>query len=249
MSFQPSSAAPSHDRADPTATDVVTGSRSRPSPRFVPGLGLDQRAWQLVLNALGTGAVVALLPSFGQPARRGSDLRTEAQAERLLGHESLVGTGDLVLVGHSASCSVVVEAARRSDRVVGLVLVGPVDPRAASWPRLLSDWVRTAAHEVHPQAPKLFPQYARTGLPSILHGINDTRRYPIDRSLARLDLPVTVIRGTQDRIADRGWCAHLAAVGRAVLVDVPGGAHMIVLTHPDEVAAAVADVMGRAGHP
>lgn len=248
MSLPLSDAVAPRDRPDPPATDVVTASRPRPSPRFVPGLGLDEREWQPVLHALGTGAAVALLPSLGRPARRGSDLRTQAQAERLLGHEALSGTGDLVLVGHSASCSVVVEAARRSDRVVGLVLVGPVDPHAGSWPRLLSDWLRTAAHELHPQARRLVPQYLHTGLPSILHGMDDVRRYPIDRSLARLDLPVTVVRGDQDRIADRAWCAHLAAVGRAPLVDVAGGAHMIVLTHPDQVAAAVVGVVERTGH-
>lgn len=215
-----------------------------PVPCLVPGLGLDDREWESVRDRLD-GSAAALLPSLGGPARRRTDLRAAAQAERLLAHPALAGVGEVVLVGHSASCPVVVEAALRSDRVVGLVLVGPVDPGAGSWPRMLADWLRAATHDLNREAPGLIPQYLRTGLPSIVRGMDAVRRYPTDASLARLDLPVTVVRGELDRIAVHGWCAHLAAVSRGSLVTLPGGGHMVVLTHPQDVAAAVVDVLGR----
>ena len=75
---------------------------------------------------------VALLPGFGERAPRAADLRPAALAEMLL-DRWCPPDGAVVLVGHSASCQIVAEAARRRpDRVAGLVLVGPTtDPRRA----------------------------------------------------------------------------------------------------------------------
>ena len=101
---------------------------------FVPGLGLNADEWHVVRDELAGSSVVMLLPSLGQPAPRPADLSAEAQATRLL--ELLPQGAPTILVGHSASCPVVVRAASRSADVVGLVLVGPVtDPAAQSWPR------------------------------------------------------------------------------------------------------------------
>ena len=94
---------------------------------LVPGLGLDARAWSGVLARLAGLGTVVLLPAMGRPADAGADLRVEAQAARLL--DLLPAEGDLVLVGHSASCSVVVEAARHTGVVRGLALVGPTTIR------------------------------------------------------------------------------------------------------------------------
>jgi pimeloyl-ACP methyl ester carboxylesterase len=63
----------------------------------------------------------------------------------------------------------------------------------------------------------------------------------IDRRLAGLAVPVTVVRGTRDRLCPRDWAAHLAATaadGR--LVELPGAAHLTPQTHPGEVAAVLA---------
>ena len=132
-----------------------------PLVAFVPGLGLDADEWQAVLAGLTGSSVVVLLPSLGNPAPRPADLRAEAHASRLL--ESLPTGTPTILVGHSASCPVVVNAAARSDDVVGLVLVGPVcDPAAQSWPRMLRRWARTATHERPSEAATLARQYRRT---------------------------------------------------------------------------------------
>ena len=75
-----------------------------------------------------------LLPSLGRRSARGTDLRVERQAERLLSELAVQGADSVVLVGHSASCPVVVvEATVRSQIVAGLVLIGPVtDPKAST---------------------------------------------------------------------------------------------------------------------
>ena len=214
----------------------------RPSVALVPGLGLDGRAWTRVTEKL-PGARTILLPSMGQRAPRGTDLRVEAQADRLLDHLGGDAGGGVVLVGHSASCPVVVEAAIRSHDITGLVLVGPVtDPRARTWPRMLAQWARTAAHERLREIPVLVPQYRRTGPTAMARGMNAVRGYRTDVALATLRVPVAVLRGSGDRIAPDDWSSGLADVtgGRAVTVD--GAAHMVPLTHPDAVVRTVIDI-------
>src|SRR4029453_6484043 len=127
-----------HSQAPPSAQhhcDVTTPVT--PVVVFVPGLGLDSRSWQGVRDPLKEGSVVVLLPSMGQPAPRGTDLRVERQAERLL--QDLPTGQSVILVGHSPTCPRRVDVATRSRDVAGLVLVGPVtDPAAQTWPRMLS---------------------------------------------------------------------------------------------------------------
>ena len=115
---------------------------------LVSGLGLDDRTWVPVRQRLAGRVHTVPLPSLGRRSPPGMDLRVERQAERLLSELLVPGTDAVVLVAHSASCPVVVEAAVRSQIVVGLALIGPVtDPRARTWPRMLGQWLRTASHE------------------------------------------------------------------------------------------------------
>lgn len=208
---------------------------------LVPGLGLTAREWRGVRRLLDGPVSVLPLPSMGLGALRGSDLTVHAHADRVA---ALLPARPAVLVGHSASCPVVVEVARRAQ-VAGLVLVAPVtDPRAATWPRLVTQWVRSAGHERTWEAPVLVPQYLRTGVPSMLRGMDLVRRYRTDHALADVDAPVEVVRGEQDRIARQDWCEHL--VGPARVTTVPGAAHMVPLTHPGAVADAVRRVAARA---
>lgn len=205
---------------------------------FVPGLGLDGRSWQEVRGRHAGPSEVVLLPSMGQPAPRGTDLRVPRQAERLL--QALRPGRAVILVGHSASSPVIVEAARRCPDVTGLVLVGPVtDTVARTWPRILGQWLRTVTHEWPHEIRTLAPQYRRTGLRTMLRGMDAVRVFRTDLALSRLEVPVEIVRGSQDRIASQEWCSALSRVCDGTLTAVEGGAHMVPLTHPQAVLAAV----------
>jgi pimeloyl-ACP methyl ester carboxylesterase len=205
---------------------------------FVPGLGLDARSWQAVRDGLSEETQVVLLPSMGQPAPRGTDLSVPRQAERVLA--ALPVGRPVVLVGHSASAPVVVESATRSTGVVGLVLIGSVtDPRAATWARMLSQWVRTATHEKAGEAKTLVPQYRRTGILSMLRGMNAVRAFRTDLALAQLDVPVEVLRGQRDRIAPEDWSTSLSRAAGGRMTTVASAAHMVPITHAAAVVTAI----------
>ena len=206
---------------------------------LVPGLGLDAREWEGVRAGLRAHSVVVCVPAMGTRAASGTDLHVERQAERVLSELDVV-VGDVILVGHSASCPVVVEVARRTGRVVGLVLVGPVtDPAVSTWPRIAASWLRTATHERLWEVPLVAPQYRAVGVGSMLRSMNRSRTYRTDLALAGVRARTRIVRGDHDRIAGARWCAELARVSGGSVVTAPRSAHMVPITHPMLVAAAV----------
>jgi pimeloyl-ACP methyl ester carboxylesterase len=72
------------------------------------------------------------------------------------------------------------------------------------------------------------------------------RRHPLAPILAGLDQPVLLVRGRHDRIAPRSWLDDLVS-RRAVIeaVTLPGGGHMVPITHPHDLASAIAPFLAR----
>ena len=219
-----------------------------PVLRLVPGLGLNQAAWRPTVESLPSAwrrdLDVALLPGYGERATRAADLRPAALAKVLL-DRWCPPDGTVVLVGHSASCQIVAEAAcRRPDRVIGLVLVGPTtDPRARSWSSLARRWLATARHESVGEMPTLVRQYARTGLWTMARAMDAARRDDVRGSVRGSRGPVLVVRGPRDRICPADWAADLVELAGCPDGDVPSrsvtlavGAHMVPLTHGPLVA-------------
>lgn len=224
---------------------------------LVPGIGLGCEAWRPTLLHVGDRALahVETLPGYGLPADADDDLRPAVLAERL---RRLLGTeggdqprGSAVLVGHSASCQVVVHAARRwPGRVRGLVLIGPTtDPHASSWPRLAARWLATARHEDPRQVPALVRQYHRTGLASMRRAMEAARHDRIDVTLAATSCPVLVLRGPHDRICPAPWSEQLAGARAggawSGAVTLPQGGHMVPLTRGRYVADEILQFLRR----
>lgn len=209
----------------------------------VPGLGLSAAAAGRVFADLpGRTGTVVELPGYGLPAPRAVPLAPDHLARVLLARLDAAGAGRVVLLGHSASCQIVVHAALAAPRrVAALVLVGPAtDPRAATWPRLAARWLRTAAWERPTQVPRLARDYHRTGLGAMARGMDAARRDRIDHALAAVEAPVLVVRGRHDRIAPQDWTQALAdgaRQGRAQTLSA--GAHMVPLTRPAALAACL----------
>jgi pimeloyl-ACP methyl ester carboxylesterase len=204
----------------------------------VPGLGLSvEVACRALRRIPDVHPSVRTLPGYGCPARSGTPLAPERLAGLLLD-----ALAPAVLVGHSASCQVVTEAAVRApERVRALVLVGPTtDPRAVPWRVLVARWLRTAAHEHPGQVPLLVAAYARTGPPAMVRAMDAARRHRLDHALAAVRCPVLVVRGAHDAICPADWAERLAAAapdGRAATL--PAGGHMLPITHPADLAARI----------
>jgi pimeloyl-ACP methyl ester carboxylesterase len=202
---------------------------------LVPGLGLDARS-SARLRDRRPGDVV-LLPGTGlaEPVPR-----LDALVGRLL---AALGEGPVVLVGHSQSCQVVAVAAV-DPRVLAVVLLGPTtDPRMRGPWVLTWRWLRTAVREPLWQVPLVVGQWWRTGPRAMRALWRATAPDRIDDRLARVVVPVLVVRGTRDALCPRDWAARVAASApKGRLTEIAGAAHMTVQTHPDAVVALLGEI-------
>ncbi len=198
---------------------------------LVPGLGLDERSYRCLRAQLP--ATVVALPGMGlaEPVPP-----LETLADRLLDQ---LGEGPVVLVGHSQSCQVAAVAAARDPRIHAVALLGPTtDPRLRTARGLAGHWLRTALAEPWRQVPVILAQWWRTGPLAMAALWRISAPDDIDRRLRKIRVPVTVVRGTRDRLCVHDWAARLAAAApHGRLVELPGAAHMTPMTHPDDVAA------------
>lgn len=153
----------------------------------------------------------------------------------------------VVLVGHSASCQIVVQAALdRPELVRAVVLLGPTgDLRASGWPTLAARWMRSAVWESAKLVPVLAPQYRRTRLVSMARAMEVARRYDLARAIGKIQVPVAVVRSRHDRICPAGWVAELTEKCSGEAHTLASGSHMPVLTNGPEVAAVIQQLAER----
>lgn len=208
----------------------------------VPGLGLSVDGWRAALTLLAPlDAAAVALPAFGLPASPREPLDPASSAVRLLEHLDALAVTRTVLAGHSASCQIVAEVARRApERVTGLILVGPTtDPRAATWPRLARRWLATATAEPAGQVPLLARDYTYSGLVSFARAMDAARHHDLEDALAGTSCPVLVLRGAHDHLSPSAWTDRLAGRPGARSETLGVGAHMVPLTHPRELVSAM----------
>ncbi|MEJ2861997.1 alpha/beta fold hydrolase [Actinomycetospora flava] len=226
-------------------TGEVLPAPGRPVAVAVPGLGLTVRGWRGVVEDLAdtVPTAVVALPAYGLRAGRGP-ITPASSADDLARRLVDVADGPVVLFGHSASCQVVAEVARRHPATVrGLVLVGPTAaPHLSTRRRLVARWLRTAAHEDPRRVPAILRDYLTTRLSGFARALRAARRHDLREALAGSQVPVFVVRGPHDHLAPAGWLADLAAVRRGITtVTTRDGAHMVPLTRPAELARVCRD--------
>lgn len=208
---------------------------------FVPGVGLDERSCAATMESLDQPCVAVTLPGYGLTAHDASDVSPEALARTLLSELEARGLASATLVGHSASCQVVAEAATQAPgKANRLVLIGPtLDPSARSWQRLAARWAATARRENPRLVPSLARQYTKIGLGSMLRCMEAARHHDILKALGNNTRPLLVVRGRHDAIANTNWIDRVADAGRGRARTLSAGGHMVVSTHGFLVAQAI----------
>ncbi|TCC11922.1 alpha/beta fold hydrolase [Kribbella soli] len=203
---------------------------------LVPGLGLGPESYARTVEHLVTPYHVVTLPGYGEPAGTREDLHPRALAVTLAGKIRERS----VLVGHSASCQIVVEMAIRYPELAhALVLAAPTgDVRLSSW---VDRAVRLVGSAI-PDAPKLVrisPQYARTTLPSIARAGEASRHHDLAAVMAHVQAPVVLVRGRHDLLCTAEWVERLAELSHGEARTLDSGAHMPVVTNGPELAALI----------
>ena len=204
---------------------------------LVPGLGLGPESYAKTIEHLITPHHVVTLPGYGEPAGIREDLHPRALGVALA--EKIRERS--VLVGHSASCQIVVETAIAFPELVhALVLVAPSgDIRTSSWVDLAARWLGSAV----PDSPRLIrvvtPQYARTTLSTIARAGEAARHHDLAGVIGRVRAPVMIVRGRHDLVSTAEWVGRLAELSHGEARTLPTGAHMPVVTNGPELAALI----------
>jgi len=205
---------------------------------LVPGLGLGPESYAPTVEHLNTQYEVITLPGYGERAARGDELHTTALAERLAVQ---IKETPAVLVGHSASCQIVVAAALAHPELAkALVLVAPSgDVTASTWSTLAARWVRSAIWDSPSLVPTLSRQYFRTGFPSMARAMEAARHYDLAAAMEALSTPTVVVRSKHDRLAPPQWVRQVADKAHGEAWTLPSGSHMPVLTNGRELAGFI----------
>jgi pimeloyl-ACP methyl ester carboxylesterase len=121
--------------------------------------------------------------------------------------------GPVILAGHSSGTQVAAEAAAGHPGVAGLVLASPtVDPVARSLVRLLVRWQLDGRHEPPGLTESHRPEWKRAGLRRLVHLVRVHLLHVMEEPLARLTVPLLVLRGEQDRLSTPEWGRRLALI-------------------------------------
>lgn len=186
------------------------------------------------------------------------------QLDELLGHYGI--DEDITLIGHSLGGAIATAwAAARSGRVKRLVMIAPSGIEISN-PRGLrfvietpgiGDWafalaapriLRRALGGVRTLRTLCAGELRRRGylaaLLSSLRHLGRQRQADEHRALAAEDVPVVAIWGEGDNTVPRRALGTLAAWNRAAKQEVvTGGGHYLPVTHAEEVAAHLRDIL------
>jgi pimeloyl-ACP methyl ester carboxylesterase len=140
----------------------------------------------------------------------------------------------VILAGHSSGTQVAAHAALGHLGVAGVVLASPpVDPMARGYVRLFVHWQLDGRREPPGLSESHRPEWKRAGLRRLLHTARVHLDDALEDSVARLRVPLLIIRGRDDRIGGARWGRHLAGlVPDGEYVEV-AGAHTFPWLDPE----------------
>ncbi|RFU20411.1 alpha/beta fold hydrolase [Geodermatophilus marinus] len=229
----------------------VLGTRRPGGPPVVVVQGMAVSDYLLpACAALGAWTEVHLfdVPGFagsGRPTRR---LDVRGYGEALAHWLAAAGLDRAVVVGHSSGTQVAAWAGVLApDRVAGVALASPtIDPVARPWPKLLYRWRLDARSPSPGLEENHVPEWKRAGVTGALHLVRVHLADRIEEQVARLDVPLLVIRAEDDRLTTDRWVRALAASAGGELVTVPG-AHAFLWLDPEAWSAPLRGLAARAG--
>lgn len=216
---------------------------------LVHGLGVSGAYWGRVQPLLAERRPVYAvdLPGFGRTTHPRAVLDIAGQARALRDWLSAIGLSQVHLMGHSAGGQV---AAAFADvypgRVARLILVASTIGRGS--PKLLPHlpWL---LYDLLREGPSLLPVLIADGLRAgPRHILRTDAAITEDDTLAtvaRLTLPIAVIRGTRDTIvSDAETQQLLRAAPHASYVAISRAPHVVQWSDPHAVATAVTAFLG-----
>jgi pimeloyl-ACP methyl ester carboxylesterase len=231
------------------ATDGVAGA---PAPSgadlpilIVPGMTVVAylRPWQEALAARGRRVYLLELPGFARSDTPQPRPDIDGHAEAVRAWMDAAGIPVAEVIGHSYGTQVAARlAVRHPHRVARLVLGGPIaDPRWHGGPGLALGWLLDGLVDPPSLLRAQTPEWFQAGLRTILTALVSALRADLAGDVARLSMPLLVLRGARDPIAGGNWCRELARSAAGLSHEIPRAGHAFPFTHAGQAAQLVTD--------
>jgi 2-hydroxy-6-oxonona-2,4-dienedioate hydrolase len=225
----------------------------RPPLVLVHGLALSHAYMMPTAERLGGEFRVHVpdLPGFGESAHPEKTLDVPGLADALAAWMGAIGVPRAALLGNSFACQIIVDlAARHPQRVLRTVLQGPTTPpEERSWLRQFVRWRQNNRYNPPELGPISWRDYRRAGYLRALQSFRLALKDRIEDKLPRVAAPSLVVRGQYDPICRAAWAAEVARLlPRGQLVEIPGAAHTLVYTAPEQLAAVARRFLSENGN-
>jgi 3-oxoadipate enol-lactonase len=237
---------------------------------FVHGFPLSRGTWQKQIDAFRSShrVIAPDLPGFGESGAQPGSTTMAGCATEVRALLQKLGTGPVVLVGHSMGGYVALAFARQFPKLLcGLVLVGtkagPDSPEAAAGRRAMAEQVRTEGVQVvvEAMAPKMLAGSNRdTGMMERVRGfmaastpagvagalLGMAGRTDSTAFLARIVVPTLVVTGAEDVLVPPAESEKLARAIRGAQLEVIAHAgHLVTFEQPDQFNRALEGWLNR----
>lgn len=219
---------------------------SSAGPVFVllHGIGMSHRYYRRLQTLLaGHGDTYSIdLPGFGAAAKPDRQMSVEEYAAVIASTLETLGTGPVVVVGHSMGAQFATELAVLCPELVShVVLIGPVVNSAHRSVLRQSLALGLDSLRESPSGNAIVcADYVRCGPRWYLTELPVMMSYDLEARLTEVHQPVLVVRGSRDPVASRSWCLRLTAVTpNARFLEVPGAPHIVQYGAAGPMAAGI----------
>jgi pimeloyl-ACP methyl ester carboxylesterase len=218
---------------------------------MVHGLGVSSASLGPLAERLAERHAVAVvdLPGFGR-SETDRVWSTDEVAEAVAGALERRSLRGVTLAGHSWGCHVAATVAARHPGLVGrLVMLSPSFDGRRGGPAGL---VLRLAADAPLERPSLLGgailDYLHAGPRRVVGTLTDAYGISLADLVARLGMPLLIVRGTRDPLTTRRWAQELAAraAGPVTRAEIPRAAHGLGHDAPRAVAAAIEAFLGDA---
>jgi pimeloyl-ACP methyl ester carboxylesterase len=187
------------------------------------------------------------LPGYagsGQPTRW---LDVRGYGEAVVHWLDATGLERPVVVGHSSGTQVAAWTGVLREGVGAVGLASPtIDPSVRSLPKLLYAWRRDAREPSPGLEESHVPEWKRAGPRGVAHLVRVHLRDHLEDQVARLSVPVLILRARHDHLSTVDWMDELVDLsGAAECVAMPG-AHAFVWVHPRAWSSPLEELAARA---
>lgn len=208
---------------------------------LVHGVGLSHRYLMPYAMRLAPFHPVFVpdMPGFGLSFKPRRVLPVEALSEWVIAWMGAIGLDRAIMLGNSAGCQIIVEAAaRHPERILRAVLQGPtVDPLAPSFSEQMYRWyLNRNLERSQEKGPIVVRDYWECGPTRLVRTFQHGIDHHVERRLPLVACPAMVVRGGLDPIVPQRWAEEATdLLPRGRLVVLPGVPHTANLEAPLEL--------------